>query len=62
MSIEKHYRLYVARCDICEDEKLDSELDFYDAVAAKKAAGWKSKVIDDEWHDICNKCQLLDKR
>ena len=60
MSIENYYGLHVASCDICHEAKLDGEHDFYDAVRAKKAAGWKSKKIDGEWHDICCDCQRRD--
>lgn len=37
MSIEKDYDIYIAVCDIGPFE------DFYDAVDAKKAAGWRSR-------------------
>ena len=57
MSIDNYYGLYVAMCDICYEAKLGGELDFYGAVAAKKAAGWKSKLIGGKWHDICCDCQ-----
>ena len=60
MSIDTYFGLYVATCDICMDESLDGEHDFHDAVAAKKAAGWKSKYDDDTWSDICTKCQELE--
>lgn len=42
MSIEKDYDIYVAVCDICGDDIGPFE-DFYDAVDAKKAAGWRSR-------------------
>ncbi len=61
MSIDKtyegHARLFTPVCDICGAE-LPAEYDFSDAVAAKKAAGWKSKKIDDAWIDVCPECQI----
>lgn len=42
MSIEKDYDIYIAVCDICGDDIGPFE-DFYDAVDAKKAAGWRSR-------------------
>jgi len=48
MSIEKEYGMHVPVCDICQEERLESVHDFYDAVASKKAAGWKSKNIKGE--------------
>lgn len=50
------YELFTPTCDLCGD-MLDDEYDFYDAVEAKKAAGWRSKKIDGEWYDICPDCQ-----
>jgi hypothetical protein len=35
---------------------LPAESDFYDAVAAKKAAGWKSRKVNGCWEDICDAC------
>lgn len=53
MSIEKDYDIYIALCDICGDDIGPFE-DFYDAVDAKKAAGWRSrKDAHGEWLDIC---------
>jgi len=60
MSIDNYYGLYVATCDICFENELDGEHSFYDAVAAKKEAGWKSKMIDGKWHDVCCHCQQRD--
>lgn len=52
MSIEKDYDIYIAVCDIGPFE------DFYDAVDAKKAAGWRSrKDAHGEWIDLCPACQ-----
>jgi len=68
MSIEKSNEkfkilgiLYTPVCDICGEE-LPPENDFYDAVEAKKVAGWKSNLFKvegrpDAWHDICRDCQ-----
>ncbi len=36
---------------------VNQEHDFYDAVDAKKKAGWKSQKIDGEWCDFCTDCQ-----
>ena len=49
-------RIYIPVCDGCY-ENLDPEYDFYDAVDAKKAAGWRSKKVDGEWFDYCPDCQ-----
>jgi hypothetical protein len=57
MSIEKEYGMHIPVCDICREARLESQHDFYDAVAAKKEAGWKSKMIEGEWNDICPTCQ-----
>ena len=57
MSIEKDYDIYIAVCDICGDDIGPFE-DFYDAVGAKKAAGWRSrKDAHGEWIDLCPACQ-----
>ena len=57
MSIEKTGETYYQpTCDICGDQ-LGTEIDFYDAVQAKKDAGWKSRKINGEWQDICTDCQ-----
>lgn len=56
MSIEKDYDIYIAVCDICGDDIGPFE-DFYDAVDAKKAAGWRSrKDAHGEWIDLCPAC------
>ena len=55
MSIERFEGIYTPTCDRCGSE-LDGEFDFYDAVAAKKAAGLKSRKVDVEWQDICDEC------
>ena len=57
MSIEKDYDIYIAVCDICGDDIGPFE-DFYDAVDAKRAAGWRSrKDAHGEWLDLCPACQ-----
>ena len=56
MSIECSSGFYTPVCDIC-GESLPPEFDFYDAVNAKKCAGWKSVKHNGEWEDICPMCQ-----
>lgn len=58
MSIENFHGAYTAVCDCCGDI-LPPEDDFYDAVTAKKSAGWKSQKTDGQWEDICPDCQKL---
>ncbi|MDL2273424.1 hypothetical protein LJC34_02615 [Oscillospiraceae bacterium OttesenSCG-928-G22] len=55
MSIERFADTYIAACDGCGEE-LPPEYDFYDAVDAKKAAGWKSVKEGSEWFDLCPNC------
>jgi hypothetical protein len=55
MSIERFGGLCIPVCDRCGSE-LPAETDFYDAVSAKKAAGWRSRKVDDRWEDICDAC------
>lgn len=56
MSIEKFEQFFTPTCDICGKE-LEAEFDFYDAVDAKKKAGWKSrKDKHGDWIDVCDKC------
>lgn len=57
MSIERFEDLYTPTCDRCGDE-LAAEFDFYDAVEAKKAAGWRSYHDEHGWEDVCPDCQL----
>lgn len=56
MSIVRRGSGFVPICDMCGDA-LATEYDFYDAVDAKKAAGWRS-VKDDygDWQDVCPDC------
>jgi hypothetical protein len=57
MSIEKFANTFTPTCDICGEE-LPEEFDFYDAVDAKKRAGWKSQKDENgEWEDVCPACQ-----
>jgi DNA repair exonuclease SbcCD ATPase subunit len=56
MSIVQSKNKYTATCDVCGTE-LKEEHDFYDAVDAKKKAGWKSQKIDGEWCDFCTDCK-----
>lgn len=56
MSIERLYGKYTPTCDVC-GEDLPPENDFYDAVEARKEAGWRSKKTADGWNDICPECQ-----
>lgn len=60
MSIERFDGLYYVLCDICGDE-LPTEFDFYDAIEAKKRAGWRSQINEhDDWVDVCPSCQRAD--
>ena len=60
MSIQKRWeggeQIFTPTCDLCGAE-LEDEYDFYDAVDAKKLAGWRSKKIDGEWQDFCPECR-----
>ena len=49
-------KIFTPTCDIC-GETLDEEYEFYDAVEAKKLAGWRSKKIHGAWYDLCPDCQ-----
>lgn len=57
MSIERFYDQFTPVCDCCE-ARLPGELSFYDAVRAKKDAGWISRKVDGEWEDVCTDCQF----
>lgn len=48
-------KLYIPTCDGC-GAQLPEEYDFYDAVDAKKVAGWKSIRHGKEWSDLCPEC------
>lgn len=60
MAIEKRWeggeQIFTPICDGCGEE-LEDEYDFYDAVNAKKLAGWRSKKIGGDWQDFCPECQ-----
>ena len=56
MSIECIYGVHVPTCDIC-NETLPGEQDYYEAVDAMKAAGWKNRMSDGEWLNLCCECQ-----
>ena len=56
MSIISNFDLHTPVCDVCGN-KLHYEHDFHDAIAAKKADGWKSrKDKSGEWEDVCSEC------
>ena len=55
MSIENFSGIYVPTCDACGNE-LEGEFEFYDAVEAKKSAGWKSVNQPWGWEDYCPEC------
>ena len=55
MSIERYGDTYIPTCDYCGAE-LSAEYDFYDAVDAKKLAGWKSLKDGTVWGDCCLTC------
>lgn len=55
MSIEKNYGRFQPMCDAC-GHALEEHDDFYDAVSAKKAAGWKIQKIGEDWIDTCTNC------
>lgn len=65
MAIEKRWeggeQIFTPTCDVCGD-CLDDEYDFYDAVDAKKQAGWRSKKIGSDWIDLCPECQEKENR
>lgn len=55
MSIERFDGIYTPTCDYCGKE-LPDEFDFYDAVDAKKRAGWHSVKDELGWSDYCDEC------
>jgi len=57
MSIERFCDTYTPTCDYCGAE-LPDEFDFYDAVDAKKQAGWHSVKDEYGWSDYCDECWL----
>lgn len=54
--IDSFNGMYTLTCDICGEAYPETFFDFYDAVKAKKRAGWKSRKIEGEWEDVCNSC------
>lgn len=58
MGIDNFGGIYTPACDICGEE-LDGEFNFYDAVDAKKRAGWRSQKVNGQWEDVCPECQSL---
>ena len=56
MSIENHFGMYRAICDICGEE-LPPGYDFQDAVESKKSEGWKTCKVGEDFQDICCDCQ-----
>ena len=56
--IDSFNGMYTLTCDICGEEYPETFFDFYDAVKAKKRAGWKSRKTNDGWEDICDVCLL----
>lgn len=55
MSIDWLSGSYIPTCDNC-GARLWPEGDFYDAVEAKKRAGWKSRKVNGDWEDWCDTC------
>lgn len=55
MSIQQEYKDYYLICDKCTKE-LGPFDEFHEAVEAKKELGWKSKKINGQWEDWCDKC------
>lgn len=53
--IEREGSGYILRCDYCSNYVDDLE-DFARAVEYKKANGWVSNKIDNEWFDMCPEC------
>ena len=57
--IERVGRNYELQCDYCSNYVDDFE-DFQEAVDYKKANGWKSVKINEEWTDKCPNCLKVD--
>ena len=55
MSIERLGGAYSPVCDCCGEE-LATEYDFYDALAAVRAAGWRNVKCGSEWMTYCPDC------
>ena len=54
MSIERYYNNYSLVCDCC-GKRLGAGC-FDDARRMKRDEGWKSRMVDGEWEDICDEC------
>lgn len=54
--IERKGNEYELQCDFCSN-CVEDLIDFKDAVDYKKANGWKSEKIEEEWFDKCPNCQ-----
>ena len=54
--IDKSGNFYTLSCDICGEEYPEHFSDFYDALEAKRDAGWKSRKTDEGWADVCDEC------
>lgn len=48
---------YVLECDFCKNQGHEYFKTFEDAIAYKKAHGWRSVKIGNEWYDKCPMCQ-----
>jgi len=55
MSIQQEHKDYYLICDNCTKE-IGPFDEFYKAVEAKKEHGWKSKKVNGQWEDWCDKC------
>lgn len=56
MSFDKDGTQFTLTCDNC-GKKLDESFDhFYDVVDVKAENGWKSKKVNGNWEDWCDKC------
>lgn len=56
MVIEKNGNTYILQCDYCSNYIDDLE-DFQEVVDYKKANGWKSEKIGQDWLNKCPNCQ-----
>ena len=56
MSIDNFGGMYSLTCDNCGEELDEQFFDFYEAVEAKKENGWKSRKVNGNWEDWCDKC------
>jgi hypothetical protein len=57
MTIRRNHGQFTPECDGCDDI-LPNEADFAGAIAAMKAAGWKTtKTADEKYEHKCRECQ-----